>query len=120
MPAQADEGGSEMRPTDVDKIAEAIVGSLAGSDPGLLGCGAISSPIAFEVDYLACGTFECGGVAPFDCNVVFGCGATNGAANAVMPFFCPENFGCETGYGPPNCLRVSAFGCDLAQVFAAG
>ena len=105
-----------MRPTDVDKIAEAIVGSLAGSDPGLLGCGAISSPIGFEVDYLVCGTFECGGLAPFDCNMRFGCG-TNGAVTAVMTFFCPENFGCDPGY-TLICPSNDVFGCNLDQIFA--
>ena len=105
-----------MRPTDVDKIAEAIVGSLAGSDPGLLGCGAISSPIRFEVDLLQCGTFECGGVAAFDCNLRFGCG-TNNEAGAVMSFFCPENFGCDTGYNMVICTSNDLFGCDLQQLF---
>ena len=105
-----------MRPTDVDKIAEAIVGSLAGSEPGLLGCGAISSPTGFEVDLLQCGVFECGGLAPFDCNLRFGCGTVN-PSGAVMAFFCPENFGCDQGYQTQVCVRVDAFGCDLNAAF---
>ena len=106
-----------MRPTDVDKIAEAIVGSLAGSDPGLLGCGAISSPIGFEVDTLLCGTFECGGIAPFDCNLRFSCGISNGAPNGPSAFYCPENFGCDAGYLVPVCLLADVFACNGIQAF---
>ena len=107
-----------MRPTDVDKIAEAIVGSLAGSDPGLLGCGAISSPIAFEVDYLTCGTFECGGVAAFDCNLRFGCGDNNVVGAIGSNFFCDDSFGCDTGYGLVACSPIAPFACLSNQIFA--
>jgi hypothetical protein len=109
-----------MRPTDVDRIADAVISSLAGTGAGLLGCGSISSPIAFDVDFLDCGHFECGGAAPFSCTDRFGCGQPNGVA---APFYCGEpGFTCEAGYQAiikPVCPSdIAIFGCgDLSVPF---
>ena len=57
-----------MNPQDIDKIANAVVNSLAGAGAGLLGCGAVSNSFEFFTrDDLECGTFECGGLALFRC-----------------------------------------------------
>lgn len=98
-----------MNPTDVDKIAEAVVGALSGGAPGLLGCGAVSSATDFSTDELFCGTFECGGMGEFACNVRFGCGLVNGVAVVAPTFSCDDLFHCDQGYGFSNCVLQEVF-----------
>ena len=57
-----------MKPQDADRIANAVVGSLAGArDAGLLGCGAISSTVYYTwqpgcTTGVGCeASYECGG-----------------------------------------------------------
>jgi hypothetical protein len=106
-----------MRPTDVDKIAEAVVSTLAGSEPGLLGCGSLSNPVEFDVDFLGCGTFECGGIALFACRARFGCGAVDNAANkGTTLFYCDDEFYCDT-YGTNFWQAGQLFACVNAGQF---
>jgi hypothetical protein len=101
--------GMEMRPTDVDRIASAVAGTLAGTKPGLLGCGSLSSNAVFEVENLDCEiSYYCGGAAAFVCLFEFDCGS------GVGPFYC--------GAGAPGsdlfqCSR--AYACDPNGAFLA-
>lgn len=63
-----------MKPADIDRIANAVVGGLAGREAGLLGCGAISSTEAYgcPAEY-ACDPYECGGQGEFSCSNDFVC-----------------------------------------------
>ena len=92
-----------MRPTDVDKIASAVVSTLSGSDPGLLGCGSVSSAQQFDVDNLECDpSYQCGGAAPFLCLFEFDCGSGPGpfycgpSGPTTIEFECPRQFSCDT------------------------
>jgi hypothetical protein len=92
-----------MKPQDIDKIANIVVGSLSGSaaGAGLLGCGAISSAQDYELNectdpsdpFFECGvpSFECGGNGIFTCCVGFDC---------TIGFTCPGPaiFGCGLRY----------------------
>lgn len=103
-----------MRPQDVDKIANLVVGSLTGTPGfGLLGCGAISSGQNYELNectdpnapFLVCddgGTYECGGQGNFLCCAGFTCTTT---------FTCP-------GPAPFGCLNGQQFVC--ANTFTCG
>ena len=100
-----------MRPTDIDQIANAIAGSLAGADPGLLGCSSISNPTAFstsedtDAGWFAPNGYECGGAADFTCDSTggFGCGSAAGSPPAV--------FTCRTGAGGTFACTASSFTC---------
>ena len=78
-----------MKPQDIDKIANLVVGSLSGvPGAGLLGCGAISSgqtydPLCNNPDIFVCtptASYECGGAARFSCCAGFEC---------TSDFYCP-------------------------------
>jgi hypothetical protein len=97
-----------MQPTEVDAIASAVIGSLAGPEPGLLGCGAVSG----TADYVcgdgpyACsggGGYECGGAALFRCNGPFDCGSAGAPAGL---FYCegPQGSGLYTCMNTFNCV----------------
>ena len=102
-----------MRPQDIDKIANVVVNSLAGTGPGLLGCGAISATDQFVTfDQLECGTYECGGQAGFGCCAGYTCRESffcfftaTFACQSSLLFTCPIGFGCEhVNYGVTNDL----------------
>ena len=96
-----------MRPQDIDKIANIVVGSLSGSaaGAGLLGCGSVSSTQDYELNecedpadpFFACNDsgFQCGGLGLFTCCVGFDC---------LTRFVCP---------GPAlfNCGNSEQFMC---------
>lgn len=101
-----------MRPQDIDKVANLVVGSLAGaSGAGILGCGAISSAQDYDPSrdcvetpfYYTCetGQYECGGQGNFDCCDGFTCdndfycpGEARFACPNDQQFSCPETFQC--------------------------
>lgn len=102
-----------MRPQDVDKIANLVVGSLAGAPgSGLLGCGSVTSAEDYDLTectdpnepFFVCdsgGDYACGGLARFLCCAGFVCDTSFtcpgpsrfGCANSET-FFCPESFVC--------------------------
>ena len=93
-----------MRPQDVDKIAVAVVSSLAGvRDAGLLGCGAISNPV--EYDWPAC-------PSPSD----FGCGSSYQCGGQGL-FTCCEGFACMGGF---ICPSPNGFWCQNDLLFSCG
>ena len=89
-----------MKAIEIDKIAEAVVGSLASKgDIGLMGCGAISSPIPYAENILECDFYECGGQAAFTCYEEFTCGGHPNAQNAApLAFHCPDLFECSAQF----------------------
>lgn len=79
-----------MRPQDIERIAAAVAGSFTGAGGSTLraGCGALSSPVAYDCDLFSCADdYECGEQAVFNCLEDFSC---------VLSFFC----GCGQ-YGAP-------------------
>ena len=106
-----------MNPTDIDQIANAVVGTLANADPGLLGCGAVSSSTEYivsdsEAAFYCRFDYYCGGAAAFACNasVQFGCGDSPGRG---------ETFECSAGPGGGfTCGANTEFGCW--DVFSGG
>jgi hypothetical protein len=105
-----------MRSTDVDLIASAIVDSLGGDDPRLLGCASISSPIAYAATtdggFDCSWGYQCGGAATFDCatSVEFTCGPGTAA---------PQTFFCPTGLGAAFTCTAPRFACASPSVFSA-
>jgi hypothetical protein len=101
-----------MNQQGIHRIAEAVVASLAdGSGPGLLGCGAISSDIAYSSDeLLACQVYECGGEGLFTCCQGFTCfddftcaeGAPYGCTSRVQ-FTCLTDFACGQQFSIQDC-----------------
>ena len=99
-----------MRPQDIDKIANLVVGSLSGAPgAGLLGCGAVSSgqaydPLCNDPSIFVCTpveSFECGGEARFSCCAGFECttdfycpGPNLFACLNQQQFICPTTFVC--------------------------
>jgi hypothetical protein len=107
-----------MKPQDIDKIANVVASSLAGSRvPGLLGCGAISNAQDYELNectdpsqpFFTCDNagYECGGAGQFLCCEGFDC---------LSAFYCPgvEIFGCGNDR-EFNCL--ASFQCGAADTF---
>lgn len=71
-----------MRPQDIERIAAAVSGSFAGAGGNIprAGCGALSSPLAYECDLFSCADdYECGEQAVFTCQADFSC---------HLSFFC--------------------------------
>ena len=64
-----------MKPQDIAKIADVVVASLAGAPgAGLLGCGSVSSTVAYDHPGGLCeANYACGGLAAFTCWMGFGC-----------------------------------------------
>ena len=83
-----------MRPQDIEKIANSVMGAFSRPTRASAGCTGVSDPQEFEcIEYYNCQSdYECGGVATFRC--------------AVEGFACQEFF-CQTG--PFDC--VIGFGC---------
>lgn len=112
-----------MRAQDIDKIASAVVANLSGGDAQLMGCGSISSTIAYESEpvYSCVGSYACGGAATFTCVEIFDC---------ANDFYCGEGFqaGCGQAqqfdclemYGPNGiCQHNAQFSClSLADKFS--
>jgi hypothetical protein len=91
-----------MRHADVEMIADAVAGTLAGSGPGLLGCGSLSSTATFEAEYLDCEiNYQCGGAGVFLCLFEFECGSGVGpffcgrGAPGTDAFQCPRTYSCD-------------------------
>jgi len=105
-----------MRAQDIDKIAGAVVASLAGGGGvGPLGCGAMSSTIAFDAPpaYACTGHYECGGMGRFYCPGVFDC-ATEFECPSSNPFTCGETFKCDQAFGRRVCLATDGgFACPV-------
>ncbi len=87
-----------MKPQDIARIANSVVGSVGiARDAGLLGCGAISSPVQFDTGILSClPNYQCGGAGLFTCCEDFACASA---------FACP---------GPDG------FRCDIERTFSCG
>ena len=90
-----------MNPQDIDRIANAVVNSLAGPGPGLLGCGAVSSTIQYFTDEeLDCTDYQCGGRADFGCcegfacSLAFWCDGASFACNWGAGFECADQYSC--------------------------
>jgi len=85
-----------MRPQDIEKIANSVVGSFSGTASVSAGCGSASSTVEYMCDGFdfACqSTYECGGAGNFTCGTTF-------------PFDCVEIFGCASAFDCPvifNC-----------------
>ncbi|MDP8236190.1 MAG: hypothetical protein P9M08_07385 [Candidatus Erginobacter occultus] len=65
-----------MRPQDIERIAANVAGSFTGAGGSTLraGCGALSSPIAYDCDLFSCSDdYECGEQAVFACREDFSC-----------------------------------------------
>ena len=100
-----------MKAQDIDRIANAVVGSLAGArDAGLLGCGAISSTVYYTwqpgcTTGVGCeASYECGGQELFTCCAGFAC---------LNSFRCPE----PAGFW---CQSETLFTCSWECCFDAG
>ena len=83
-----------MRPQDIEKIANSVVGAFSQPSRASAGCGAISSTQEYD-----CSTgyycqseagYECGGQASFDC--------TMESFSCVDGFNCPSSFDCTSAY----------------------
>ncbi len=90
-----------MKPQDIDKIANVVVGSLAAAQGvGILGCGSISSTQDYDpID-------DCTANNPFECVVAYDCG------HAGM-FSCANGFTCAPTTG-------NLFRCDEGDGFLCG
>ena len=108
-----------MNPQDIDKIANAVVGSLVGTGPGLLGCGDWSGMSLYDVQVFACtGQFDCRG---FSCLQVFDCVNVYVVRDGFWPDACeesdgrcPADFTCTGAYGVNfgyGGCKVSAYVC---------
>jgi len=76
-----------MRPQDIEKIAQGVVGvfSRAGEGSIKAGCGAFSNPQAYECNDFGCGAnYDCGEMGNFTC--------------AANEFICAEGFFCAANY----------------------
>jgi hypothetical protein len=105
-----------MRPQDIDKVANLVVGSLANAGGiGILGCGSVTEQQAFnpaqecdvEPFYFVCdegSDYDCGGLGDFHCCDGFTC---------TTDFNCPGDarFTCPTDQDF-NCL--GEFSCGTA------
>ena len=108
-----------MRPQDIDKIANLVVGSLSGvPGAGLLGCGSVTSGQDFDIvictdptaPFFFCddgGSYECGGEARFLCCAGFVC---------ETDFVCPgpSRFGCASS---EDFLCAESFVCGEQDTF---
>ena len=95
-----------MKPQDIDKIANLVVGSLAAAPGvGILGCGSVSSsqdydPACTPNAPFQCGAggFECGHMGLFTCGAAFDCTPTGTdmfICDQDRGFFCGEVFSCN-------------------------
>ncbi len=76
-----------MRPQDIEKIAQGVVGAFSRAGEGSIkgGCGAFSNPEAYTcIDFGCSANYECGEAGNFTCV----------AAN----FSCTEGFFCASDY----------------------
>jgi hypothetical protein len=83
-----------MRPQDIEKIANSVVGAFTGPTQASAGCGAISSAESYEcATGFTCGLvgYECGGQATFSCAPT--------ATFTCLSFNCPSSFDCTSAYG---------------------
>ena len=99
-----------MRPQDVDKIASAVVASLAGGqDTGLLGCGGYSDTTSFNASPgFVCPQYVCGGQADFGCWEGFDC--TGFTCPLPAAFTClKDGFDCSTAPGAFYAMPCTQF-----------
>ena len=87
-----------MRPQDIEKIANSVVGAFSRPSRASAGCGDFSSTQEYDCStgyYCQSeGGYECGGQALFDCvQEVFSC---------VSAFNCPSSFNCSASYTTPG------------------
>ena len=74
-----------MRPQDIEKIAQNVVGSFSQADSVRAGCGAFSNPEAYTCPDFGCqSNYECGEAGNFTCS----------GSN----FTCLEGFFCASNY----------------------
>ena len=79
-----------MRPQDIEKIANSVVGVFGRPIRASAGCAGVSDPQAFDCSEYDCSvTYICGGQGTFSCGTNFGC---------VGDFTCDSNFDCTGGY----------------------
>ncbi|NLS78256.1 MAG: hypothetical protein GXY76_13450 [Chloroflexi bacterium] len=100
-----------MKPQDIDKIANVVVGSLAGaSGAGVLGCGSISNTQDYDplctanAPFQCVGAYECGWQGMFTCGSSFSCAPTTGNL-----FLCDEGTGFLCGQGAFSCTPQEAY-----------
>jgi hypothetical protein len=83
-----------MRPQDIEKLANSVMGAVAQPTRASAGCGSVSSTQEFsctQTDY-TCGptaSYACGGPAAFTCPGTYDC---------VLDFTCPDLFSCSGFY----------------------
>ncbi len=83
-----------MRPQDIERIANSVMGAFTGPSQASAGCGSFSSTQEFTCStgyfcQLAQG-YNCGGQALFECLTEgFGC---------IENFECPTSFSCPSNY----------------------
>ena len=80
-----------MRPQDIEKIANSVVGVFGRPIRASAGCAGVSDPQTFDCSetYDCSVTYICGGQGTFSCGTNFGCGGD---------FTCDSNFDCTEGY----------------------
>lgn len=79
-----------MRPKDIERIADSVVGAFGKPTRASAGCGDVSSTDLFECVDFGCGfagAYECGGAGDFIC-FAFTCELVGG-------FECATAFTCE-------------------------
>lgn len=83
-----------MRPQDIERIADSVMGAFIRPTRASAGCGDVSSTQSFSCPDFGCGfgepSYECGGAADFKCTG-FGCSPT-------ALFGCDDLFSCSAGY----------------------
>jgi len=79
-----------MRPQDIEKIAQGVVGVFRRTGEGSIkaGCGAFSNPQAYK-----CNDFD-----DFDCSANYECGEMGNFTCAANEFICAEGFFCAANY----------------------
>jgi len=85
-----------MKPQDIEKIANVVVGAMAGArDAGLLGCGSLSSTQSYSAapDEICTPLYYCGGRGAFSCSSGFTCEGFS--CPPPEPFTCGGTFTCE-------------------------
>ena len=80
-----------MRPQDIEKIANSVVGVFGRPIRASAGCSGVSDPQTFDCgDTYDCSvTYVCGGQGTFTCDESFVCGGT---------FRCDSNWDCIGAY----------------------
>ena len=88
-----------MRPQDIERVANSVMGSLGRPTRASAGCGGVSSPDTYGCDTsYSCQvtTYECGGAGVFAC--------TMEGFDCPSMFDCPgpDMFSCDCGYTMPE------------------